>query len=100
MATSREPYRNVAYMAAWLGVEPATVRQWARDGVIRGHQPGGRIWLFLESEVAADIAASGKPAETVSASPSPRERRPRVVSTAPITSIRDRIRQGTLGSAR
>lgn len=98
MTASREPYRSVEQIAAWLGIRPATVREWARTGVITGHQPGGRVWLFRESEVEADIARSGRQPSELPVAPKPRPR-PVAVSSPPITSIRDRIRRGELGSA-
>lgn len=95
MTADREPYRSAAYVAGWLGVTDATVREWARTRVIRGYQPGGRAWLFLASEVAVDIARSQPQAPE--AAPEPEERTPvRIVAGERITSIRALIREGRL----
>lgn len=94
---TRERFHTADEIAAWLGLTPATIRQWARDGVIRGHQPGGRVWLFKVSEVEDDISRERR--LRVDAAPTPvRRQRPTLVSTEPITSIRERLRQGKLGA--
>lgn len=87
-AADREPYLSASEIAPLLGgITPETVRSWARAGVIRGHQPGGRVWLFLWSEVRSDIAARGEaPAE---AAPVRRARgNPERVPTARVTDLR------------
>ena len=43
-------YLSAEEMAERVGVTAATIRNWARDRVIRGYQPGGRVWLFREAE--------------------------------------------------
>ena len=92
---TREPFHSADVVAAWLGVTPQTIRLWARTGVIRGHQPGGRVWLFRASEVEHDITLERS--LRVDVAPEPvRRSRPAVVSTAPVTSIRDLIRRGAL----
>lgn len=59
MAAEPEPYLTAAQLAERIGGMSAhTIGDWARSGVLRGYRPGGRVWLFLWSEVSEDIAAS------------------------------------------
>lgn len=96
-AVSREPFHSAEEVAAWLGVTPATVREWARAGVIRGHRPGGRVWLFRASEVEEDIAQTQQRVLTQPEPVVPIRRRPAVVSVEPVVSLRQKLREGTLG---
>jgi excisionase family DNA binding protein len=98
MSTTREPYLSAPQVADWLGITLRTVREWARTGVIRGHQPGGRIWLFRASEIEADIAKSSqRPAAIEPPQPERRRRAPVVSTIGPVTSLQALRRQGRLG---
>ncbi len=81
MPTDREPFLSAGEIAAFLGVTPETAREWARTGVIPGHQPGGRVWLFKASEVDAAVKASRARAEKP-ANPMPIRNRRQPVHTA------------------
>lgn len=95
MTADPESYRNAAAIATWLGVEQETVRHWARTGVIRGYQPGGRAWLFLASEVAVDVAKS-QPRRAAPQPTSIEQKRAQVATGERVTSIRELIRKGAL----
>ena len=50
-------------VAERLGVQPATVRAWARDGRIESFKISGRLMRFLPAAVDAFIEAERKGAE-------------------------------------
>jgi hypothetical protein len=59
MNAEPEPYLTASQVAERIGgMTPHTIGEWARSGVLRGYRPGGKVWLFLWSEVAEDIARS------------------------------------------
>lgn len=50
MATE-DKFLNPEKVAELLDVNPATVRAWLRDGVLKGHKLAGRVWRIRESEL-------------------------------------------------
>ena len=48
-------------LAKLLGVVPDTVRRWAHLGKIRGFQPNGRKWVFLDDWRVETRTTNGAP---------------------------------------
>lgn len=52
LATPQNPFRSPSYIAEALDVKSYTVREWLRDGKIKGHLINGQ-WKVLHSDFVA-----------------------------------------------